>query len=100
MSILGPERVSLRTTSICVVEANGSAVCEGKAESEPAMLIKALIGWRNEACFAFHYDYIMRVNVVWQAWTITHPDNTLMRSFYDSSLWESIRLEGDHKQTP
>jgi hypothetical protein len=27
--------VSLRTTSICVVEANGSAVWEGKAESEP-----------------------------------------------------------------
>ena len=39
--------VSLRTTSICVVEANGSAVWEGKAESEPAMLIKALVGWRN-----------------------------------------------------
>jgi hypothetical protein len=40
--------VSLRTTSICVVEANGSVVWEGKAESEPALLIKALIGWRGE----------------------------------------------------
>jgi transposase len=40
--------VSLRTTSICVVEPNGSAVWEGKAESEPALLIKALIGWRSE----------------------------------------------------
>jgi transposase len=40
--------VSLRTTSICVVEANGSTVWEGKAESEPALLIKALIGWRSE----------------------------------------------------
>jgi hypothetical protein len=57
-------------------------------------LIKALIGWRNEAYFAFHYDDIMRANVVRQAWKITHPDNTLMRSFYDSCLWESIRLEG------
>jgi hypothetical protein len=40
--------VSLRTTSICVVEANGSPVWEGKAKSEPTMLIKALIGCRNE----------------------------------------------------
>jgi transposase len=40
--------VSLRTTSICVVEANGSVVWEGKAESGPALLIKALIGWRGE----------------------------------------------------
>ena len=40
--------VSLRTTSICVVEANSSPVWEGKAESEPTMLIKALFGRRNE----------------------------------------------------
>jgi hypothetical protein len=37
----------------------------------------------------------MRVNVVRNAWKITHPDNALMRSFYDSSLWESRKLEGD-----
>jgi len=35
--------VSLKTTSICVVEASGSPVWEGKAESEPVALIKALI---------------------------------------------------------
>jgi transposase len=40
--------VSLRTTSICVVEPNGSTVWEGKAESEPARLIKALLGLRGE----------------------------------------------------
>lgn len=39
--------VSLKTTSICVVEADGSPVWEGKAESEPAALIKALIRWRE-----------------------------------------------------
>jgi transposase len=39
--------VSLRFTSICVVEADGSAVWEGKAESEPAPLIKALMRWRE-----------------------------------------------------
>lgn len=36
--------VSLGATSICVVEADGSPVWEGKAESEPAHLIKALPG--------------------------------------------------------
>ena len=36
-----------------------------------------------------------RVNVVRNAWKIDHPDNTLMRSFQDSSLWESRKLEGD-----
>jgi hypothetical protein len=39
--------VSLRTTSICIVEADGSLVWEGKAESEPASLIKALTQWRG-----------------------------------------------------
>lgn len=36
----------------------------------------------------------MRVNVVRNAWKITHPDNALMRSFYDSSLWENRMREG------
>ncbi|WP_079568515.1 IS110 family transposase [Bradyrhizobium erythrophlei] len=39
--------VSLKTTSICIVSAEGSIVWEGKAESEPIALIKALIGWRQ-----------------------------------------------------
>ena len=46
-----------------------------------------------------HYDDIMRVNVVRNAWKIDHPDNALMRSFYDSSLWESRKLEGDDAVT-
>jgi hypothetical protein len=50
---------------------------------------------RRKAFFSFHYDDIMRVNVVRNAWKITHPDNGLMRSFQDSSLWESRKLEGD-----
>jgi hypothetical protein len=37
----------------------------------------------------------MRVNVVRNAWKITHPDSASMRSFYDSSLWESRKLEQD-----
>jgi MTH538 TIR-like domain (DUF1863) len=50
---------------------------------------------RRKAFFSFHYDDIMRVNVVRNAWKIDHPDNALMRSFQDSSLWESRKLEGD-----
>jgi transposase len=38
--------VSLKTTAICIVEADGSLVWEGKAESEPASLFKVLPQWR------------------------------------------------------
>lgn len=50
---------------------------------------------KRKAFFSFHFDDIMRVNVVRNVWKIAHPDNALMRSFYDSSLWESRKLEGD-----
>jgi transposase len=40
--------VSLRMTSICVVEADGSTVWEGKAESEPVPLVKVLSPWRDK----------------------------------------------------
>jgi hypothetical protein len=39
--------VSLKTTSICVVEAGGSAVWEGRTESEPLLLVKALLRWHS-----------------------------------------------------
>jgi transposase len=38
--------VSLKTTSICVIDADGTSVWEGKAESEPVPLIKALSRWQ------------------------------------------------------
>lgn len=59
----------------------------------PVRPLKAAV--KRKAFFSFHYDDIMRVNVVRNAWKIDHPDNALMRSFYDSSLWESRKLEGD-----
>ncbi|HUY12811.1 MAG TPA: TIR domain-containing protein [Terriglobia bacterium] len=49
---------------------------------------------KRKVYFAFHFDDIMRVNNVRQAWKIDHPDAPLMRSFYDSSLWESRRSDG------
>jgi MTH538 TIR-like domain (DUF1863) len=50
---------------------------------------------KRKAFFSFHFDDVMRVNVVRNAWKITHPDSAAMRSFYDSSLWERRKLEGD-----
>jgi hypothetical protein len=48
---------------------------------------------KRKAFFSFDYDDVMRVNNVRQAWKIDHPDSALMRSFYDSSLWESRKTE-------
>lgn len=59
----------------------------------PVAPLKAAV--KRKAFFSFHYDDIMRVNVVRNAWKIDRPDNALMRSFQDSSLWESRKLEGD-----
>jgi hypothetical protein len=50
---------------------------------------------KRKAYFAFHFDDVIRVNVVRNTWKITHPENSLRRSFYDSSLWESRKLEDD-----
>jgi transposase len=40
--------VSLKTTSICVVGADRSAIWEGKAESEQTAIVKALLRCRGE----------------------------------------------------
>ena len=65
----------------------------GFSGNYPALgaLLKAL--QKRKAYFSFHFDDIMRVNNVRQAWKIDHPDAPTMRSFYDSSLWESRKLE-------
>lgn len=47
---------------------------------------------KRKAFFSFHFDDIMRVNNVRNAWKITHPDSSSNRSFYDSSLWEARKL--------
>lgn len=49
---------------------------------------------KRKVFFSFHYDDIMRVNNVRNVWKIYHPNTQTMRSFYDSSLWESRKLEG------
>jgi hypothetical protein len=51
---------------------------------------------KRRVYFSFHFDDIMRVNNVRNAWKIDHPDNALYRSFQDSSLWERKQLEGDN----
>ena len=40
--------VSLRTTSICVINADGGVVREGKVVSEPPALTQALFKWRKK----------------------------------------------------
>jgi MTH538 TIR-like domain (DUF1863) len=50
----------------------------------PPSPLKAAV--KRKAFFSFHYDDIMRVNVV---------RNNVLMSFYDSSLWESRKVEGD-----
>jgi hypothetical protein len=50
---------------------------------------------KRRAFFSFHYDDAMRVNVVRNAWKITHRDSATMRSFQDSSLWEARKLTND-----
>ena len=52
----------------------------------------ALQSIKRKAFFSFHYDDIMRVNNVRNAWKIEHPDSAQNRSFYDSSLWEARKL--------
>jgi hypothetical protein len=46
---------------------------------------------KRRAFFSFHFDDVMRVNVVRQAWKFSHPE---AHSYTDSSLWENRQLEG------
>jgi transposase len=39
--------ISLKITSICIVEANGNVVFEGKAVTEPPAILKAISPWRD-----------------------------------------------------
>ena len=50
---------------------------------------------RRKAFFSFHFDDVMRVNVVRNAFKIYYPQNTILPTFYDSSLWEARKLESD-----
>jgi antiphage defense system Thoeris ThsB-like protein len=47
---------------------------------------------KRKVFFSFHFDDIMRVNNVRNAWKITHADSAANRSFYDSSLWETRKV--------
>jgi MTH538 TIR-like domain (DUF1863) len=64
-------------------------------QSAASSLLFGNLETKRKVFFSFHYDDIMRVNNVRNAWKINHPDSLLVRSFYDSSLWESRKLEGD-----
>lgn len=46
---------------------------------------------KRKGFFSFHYDDIIRVNNVRNAWKINCPGREDKRQFYDRSLWESVR---------
>jgi hypothetical protein len=50
---------------------------------------------RRKVFFSFHFDDVMRVNVVRNAWKFHRPESLLTPGFYDSSLWERRQREGD-----
>ena len=52
-------------------------------------------GTKRKAFFSFHYDDVMRVNNVRNAFKIYNPTSILAPTFYDSSLWESRKMEGE-----
>jgi hypothetical protein len=47
---------------------------------------------KRKAFFSFHFPDSLRVNAVRNTWKISHPSSATMRSFQDSSLWESRKL--------
>ena len=51
---------------------------------------------KRKAFFSFHYDDVVRVNVVRNAWKINHRDSATMRSFFDSSLWEAKKINNEN----
>lgn len=50
---------------------------------------------KRKAFFSFHFDDVMRVNVIRNSWKIGHPGSAALPSFTDSSLWERRQLESD-----
>jgi hypothetical protein len=49
---------------------------------------------KRKTFFSFHYDDIMRVNVVRKAWEFADPTARDALGFYDGSLWESKKATG------
>jgi hypothetical protein len=47
---------------------------------------------KRKAFFSFHFPDNLRVNNVRNIWKIKHPSSAGMRTFQDSSLWESRKL--------
>ncbi|MFA7414490.1 MAG: TIR domain-containing protein [Rhizobium sp.] len=50
---------------------------------------------RRKTFFSFHYADVFRVNNVRNAFKVYNPPTSTNLTFFDSSLWESRKLEGD-----
>ena len=61
----------------------------------PAQPFAAPAPVKRKGFFSFHFDDLLRVNNVRNAWKISHPDRPFMRNFYDRSMWETKKRESD-----
>ncbi len=52
------------------------------------------VSTKRRTFFSFHYDDVMRVNAVRNAFKVYNPGTIYQPTFYDSSLWERRKLEG------
>ena len=60
--------------------------------TKPALPVAAAVT-KRKGFFSFHFDDLLRVNNVRNAWKFSHPDRDIKRNFYDRSLWESTKLK-------
>jgi hypothetical protein len=67
----------------------------GFGSPRPSLFGLASIATKRKAFFSFHYDDIMRVNAVRHAFKLYNPSSLIAPTFYDSSLWESRKIEGN-----
>ena len=56
----------------------------------PSLLGNLVVPVKRKAYFAFHFDDIMRVNNVRNAWKITHPDSPSFSPLQQSPLTAAL----------
>jgi len=76
--------------------AHGAAPLLLSARYEPVTPVRRQNGYvKRRAFFSFHFDDIMRVNNVRNAFKVWYPGDHRLPTFYDSSLWGQRDLTTD-----
>lgn len=68
----------------------------GMPAVKPALPVAPAVT-KRKGFFSFHFDDLLRVNNVRNAWKISHPDREIKRNFYDRSLWEGTKLSSPER---